>query len=88
MSGSLSSRQVNLVPSWLTTSWSMPLGRWSTISRLTLYFRISLAIVPKIVWPATDGVRNLCASSIVMTSGSGSPRPSAVARSLRSTYRR
>ena len=68
----MSSRQHSLVPSWLITSSSMPLGRWSTTSSVTLYLRISRAMVPNIVWSATSGVRNLWASSMVISRGSGS----------------
>ena len=86
MSRSLSSRHVIFVPSWLITSSSIPLGRWSTTSSVTLYFRISRAMVPNIVCDATPGVRNLCASSIVMTSGVGSLLLSSDASSFRSAY--
>ena len=80
MSASSSSRQVTRVPIWLITSGSMPLGRWSTMSSVTLYLRSSRAMVPKIVWRATAGSRNLCASSMVMTSGRGSSRLAAQRR--------
>ena len=73
-------------PGKFITSSSIPLGRWSTTSKVTLYFRISLAMVPKIVCEATSGVRNLWASSIVMTSGLGSLLAPPEACSFRRTY--
>ena len=71
MSRSLSSKQVNRVPNWLITSESMALGRWSMTIKVTLYFLSSRAMMPKMVWDATAGLRNLWASSITMTRGLG-----------------
>ncbi len=85
MSGSLSRSAVTRVPIWLMTSSSMPLGRWSTISSVTLYLRSSRAMVPKMVWRAMAGSRNLWASSMVMTSGVGSFASLPSASSLRYT---
>ncbi len=85
MSASSSSRQVTRVPIWLITSGSMPLGRWSTISSVTLYLRNSRAMAPKMVCRATAGSRNLCASSMVMTSERGSRPGSPSASSVRLT---
>ena len=83
MSRSLSRRQVILVPIWLMTSESMALGRWSITIRVTLYLRISLAMLPKMVWEATAGLRKRWASSMQMTRGRGSVPVPPSASSLR-----
>ena len=88
MSRSLSSKQLKRVPTWLSTSESMPLGRWSMTISVTLYFLNSRAIIPKIVWEATALLRNLWASSMTITNGRGSFPAPPMADSLASTYLR
>ena len=88
ISRSLSNRQLKRVPTWLNTSGSMPLGRWSMTINVTLYFLSSLAIIPKIVWEATLVFRNLWASSMTITKGRGSFPDPPMADSLASTYLR
>src|SRR5579875_1856491 len=67
MSFSSVNSAVSRVPSCEATSGSIPDGRWSTTSRVTLYLRISRAMVPKLVFRAACGFRNLCASSMHST---------------------
>ena len=59
MSFSSLSSEVMRVPTCDMISSSMLDGRWSIIRRDTKYLRISRAIVPKIVWRAAIGLRNL-----------------------------
>ena len=82
MSFSSLSSAVTRLPSWLITSASIDEGRWSTTSSVTLYLRSSRAIVPKIVCFAVAGLRNLCASSIVIISWRGLSAGSLVFRNV------
>ncbi len=58
---------------------------WKLFTGELRSFKDNQPVLPKIVWREMSGSRNLCASSIVITSGLGSSAVRPSAASLRST---